>query len=177
MSMADLRTAGLRRSPIAVGALVGLIAAVPTGIVIQLGTDLLPILGGITGSESLVAGWILHLLLSTAFGALFGWHVKWPVFRTLTDTVAGTVLFGVVYGVVWYAYVMIGIVLPGIVELLEVSGEGIPLFNVPGPSGAALLAAGAFAIAYFLYGIILGGGFAILEDVRAEPEPRGPDAD
>lgn len=177
MSLADLRSAGVNRSPIAVGAVAGLVAGVPTGIVLQLGTEVLSILGTAVGTESLVVGWILHLALSALFGALFGWHVKWPVFRTLTDSVGGAVMWGVIFGVVWYAYLMIGIVIPGIVELVWGSGEGAPFPAIPGPTAPSLTAAVAFALAYVLYGVVLGASYAVLEDVRAEPEPRGPDGE
>lgn len=174
MSLADLRSAGVDRSPIAVGAAAGLIAGVPTGVVLQLGTDVLSLLGMIVGTGSPVVGWALHLALSAVFGALFGWHVEWPVFRTLTDTMAGAVMWGVIFGVVWYAYLMIGIVIPGVVELVWGSGEGAPFPVIPGPTVASLNAAVAFALAYVLYGVVLGGSYAVLEDASAEPEPRGP---
>ena len=172
--MTDLRTAGFQRSPAVVGGVVGLIAAVPTGIVLQLGTGIVPILGGISGRESLVVGWIFHLGLDGAFGALFGWHLTWPIFRTLTKTTVGTVLWGILFGVVWYAFLMIGIVVPGTVELIGSSGQGARSFGVPGPAGTSLIAATVFALASLVYGAVLGAGYAVLEDVRAEPEPSGP---
>lgn len=174
--MGRLRTAGVNRSPITVGAIAGLIAGVPMGLIMQFGTDLLPVVGAIFGTQSLLVGWLLHLVTSVVFGALFGWLVTLPVFRTLTDTVAESVLLGVVHAES-LAILMIGVVIPGMVELMDVSGEGVPLLQVPGPSGESLLSAGVFAFAHLVYGVVLGATYAVVEDVREEPEPRGPDSD
>ena len=172
MSLNRLRDAGTERSPVLVSAFVGLLAGIPTGIVLQLGTDLMSVLGGVIGTESVVAGWIVHLALSTVFGAFFGWHVRWPVFRTLTDRVSGSVLWGVIFSIVWYAYVVVGVVIPGLTALL-----GFPMGDVPGPATGGLLPAFAFSIAYIFWGAALGFGYASVEAGSAEPEPRGPDVD
>jgi len=174
--MADLRASGLHSSPIAVGALAGLVAGVPTGLVLQFGTEVLVLLGAFAGG-SVVVGWIVHLLLSAAFGATFGWMVTWPAFRTLTDTMAGALFVGVIHGVVWYAYVVVGIVIPGIVRLLGYEPIGPILSLVPGVTGFSLLTAGAFAVAYVLWGALLGFGYAWFEAESEEPEPRGPDGE
>lgn len=177
MSITNLREAGVERSPIVVGAIVGLLAGIPTGIVLQLGTELMSVFGGIIGTESVVVGWLLHLVMSAVFGAFFGWHVEWPVFRTLTNSVAGSVLWGVIFGIVWYAYVVVGVVVPGVSELLGASSGGHPLGQIPGPALEDLLPAAAFSLAYILWGGLLGFGYATLESERAEPDHRGPDAD
>ena len=174
--MADLRAAGLHTSPITAAAIAGLIAGVPTGIVLHLGTDVMTLLGALAGG-SVVVGWIVHLVLSVAFGAMFGWMVTWPIFRTLTDTMAGSVFVGAIHGVVWYAYVVIGVVIPGIVELLGYDPINVILSLVPGTTGFSLLTAGAFSFAYLAWGALLGFGYAWLEAESEEPEPRGPDGD
>lgn len=174
--MADLRAEGLHVSPIAAATLAGLVAGVPTGIVLQLGTDVMTLLGVFAGGSAVV-GWIVHLVLSAAFGATFGWMVEWPVFRTLTDTTGGSVFLGVIHGVVWFAYVMIGVVVPGIVRLLGYDPVEVVLSLVPGTGGFSLLTAGAFSAAYLLWGALLGFGYAWLEAESEEPEPRGPDGD
>lgn len=174
--MRRVRAAGLERSPILVAALAGLVAGIPMGLIIQFGTELMPIIGAIFGFQSVVVGWVVHLVASTVFGALFGWIVLLPIFRTLTDTVAECILLGVVHAES-LAILMIGIVIPGMVELLGVSGEGVPLLQIPGPAGEALLSAGVFAFAHLIYGVVLGAGYALLEDVSEEPEPRGPDGE
>lgn len=172
MAQSRLREAGVERSPILVGAVMGLLAGLPTGIVLQLGTDLMPVFGGILGSESVVVGWVFHLALSALFGAFFGWHVKWPVFRSLTDSVAGAVMWGVIFGVVWYAYIVIGVIIPGVTTIL-----GLPIGDVPGPALGELSIAVAFSLAYILYGVVLGFGYATVESERTEPDSRGPTAD
>lgn len=175
MTTSEERESGLDRSPVLVGALVGFLAGIAAGIVLQLGTTVMTILGGIAGTESLLVGWLFHLVLSTAFGAFFGWHVEWPVFRTLTNTVSGSVLWGIIFGVVWYAYIVIGVIVPGVVGAF--SGESIPFPALPGPGGQTLLSAFVFSLAYLIYGALLGWGYARLEDVRAEPDRRGPDSE
>lgn len=172
MSSTRLREAGVQRSPIVVGAVVGLLAGIPTGIILQLGTDLMAVFGGILGTESAVVGWVFHLLTSAVFGAFFGWHVRWPVFRTLTNSVSGAVMWGVIFGVVWYAYIVIGVVIPGVTSIL-----GLPIGDVPGPGLEDLTTAAAFSLAYILYGVVLGFGYASVESERAEPDHRGPEAD
>lgn len=174
--MADLRSAGIHTSPILAGTVAGLIAGVPTGIVLHLGTDVMTLLGTIAGG-SVVVGWIVHLFLSAVFGAMFGWTVEWPVFRTLTDTMAGSVFIGAIHGVVWYAYVVVGVVVPGIVELLGYDPINVIMSLVPGTDEFSLLSAGAFSFAYLAWGAILGFAYAWLEAESEEPEPRGPDGE
>lgn len=144
--MADLRSSGLHTTPIVGATIAGLIAAVPTGIVLQHGTDVMTLLGSLAGG-SVVVGWIVHLFLSALFGAMCGWMVEWPLFRTLTDTTGGSVLIGLVHGVVWYAYIVIGIVIPGIVRLLGYDPINVFTSTVPGTDEFSLLSAGAFAFA------------------------------
>lgn len=174
--MADLRAAGLHTSPIVAATAAGLIAGVPTGILLQFGTDVLSLLGIFAGG-SVVVGWIVHLVLSAVFGALFGWMVEWPVFRTLTDTTGGSVFLAVIHGVVWYAYLVIGIVIPGIVRLMGYDPIYVILSLVPGTTGFSLLSAAAFSAAYVLWGLILGLAYAAIEAESAEPQARGPGPD
>jgi len=174
--MADLRAGGLHTSPITAATIAGLVAGVPTGILLQFGTDVLVLLGAFVGGSVLV-GWVVHLVPSAAFGAMFGWMVTWPVFRTLSDTMAGTIFVGVIHGVVWYAYVVIGVGVPGIVRLLGYDPIGPVSSLVPGTTGFSLLTAGVFGLAYVLWGALLGFGYAWLEAESEEPEARGPDGE
>ena len=174
--MSDLRSRGLHTSPIVGGTIAGLIAGIPTGIVLQLGTDVMSLLGFFAGGSAVV-GWIVHLLLSAAFGAQFGWMVEWPLFRTLTDTLGGSILIGVIHGVVWYAYVVVGVVIPGIVRILGYDPINVILSMVPGTNQFSLLSAGAFSFAYLAWGAILGFSYAWVEAEEAEPEARGPDGE
>lgn len=174
--MQDLRSAGLETSPVVAGAIAGLAAGVPTGIVLQLGTDVMSLLGAFAGGSAVV-GWIVHLVLSAAFGAQFGWMVEWPLFRTLTNTTGGSVFLGAIHGVVWYAYIVIGIVVPGIVRLMGYDPINVIMSMVPGTSGFSLLTAGAFSFAYLAWGLMLGFAYAWIEAESAEPEPRGPDGE
>ena len=176
MSNEDLRSRGLHTSPIVAGAIAGLIAGVPTGIVLHLGTDVMSLLGSIAGG-SVVVGWLVHLFLSALFGAQFGWIVEWPVFRTLTNTTGGSVFIGAIHGVVWYAYLVIGVVIPGIVRLLGYDPINVIMSMVPGTDAFSLLSAGAFSFAYLFWGVILGFTYAWVEAEGAEPDPRGPDGD
>jgi hypothetical protein len=171
----DQRTGGLQRSPVLVGALVGFLAGIAAGIVLQFGTSVLTIMGGIVSGGSILVGWALHLALSTAFGAFFGWNVELPVFRTLTNTVNGSILYGIVFGVVWYAYIVIGVIIPALVSAF--AGESISFLALPGPESRTLLSAVMFSSAYMLYGVLLGWGYAVLEDVQAEPDRQGPDSE
>jgi len=171
----DDRTGGFQRSPVLVGALVGFLAGIGAGLVLQFGTEVLTIMGGVVDSESILVGWLFHLALSTAFGAFFGWNVEWPLFRTLTNTVNGSMLYGIVFGVVWYAYIVIGVVIPGLVSAF--AGRSISFLALPGPDQGTLISAVAFSLAYMAYGVLLGWGYATLEDVRAEPDRRGPDSE
>ena len=157
------------------GAIAGLLAGVPTGIVLQVGTDVMTLLGACAGG-SVVVGWLVHLFLSALFGAQFGWMVEWPVFRILTDTVGGSVFIGAIHGAVWYAYIVVGIVIPGIVRLLGYDPINVVMSLVPGPGGFSLLSAGAFSFAYLAWGALLGFGYAGIEAGSEEPEPRGPDS-
>ena len=49
VSSADLRAAGLHVPPVAAGAIAGLVAGVPAGVLLQFGTEVLVLLGAFAG--------------------------------------------------------------------------------------------------------------------------------
>lgn len=144
---------------ILVGGGAGLAGGVAMGIVMQFGTDLLPVLGSVTGEPSLVLGWIVHLLTSVVFGVAFAVLVALPLFHDITRSVAGCVLLGVVHASV-LATAMIGLLLPLVVSVFELSGPGLASPEVPGPVVGGFVGAAVFAGAHLVYGVVLGAVYA-----------------
>jgi len=58
---------------------------------------MVPMIAMMVGSESMVVGWIVHLLISAATGALFV-----TVFGTKVISYQTAILYGAGYGVIWW---------------------------------------------------------------------------
>lgn len=145
----------------------GLAGGVVMGIVLQVGTTLLPVFGRILGAESVVYGWLVHLLASAVFGLLFTVFVAFPVVRELERTVGTSALLGVIHATA-LSYVTIGVLLPAATIAFGI--PDIALFSElsPGPGLGGLVPAAVFSLGHVLYGAVLGIVYALLEDLEWE---------
>lgn len=149
------------------GALGGVLGGIGMGILFQLGTDIMPVLGTFLGEPSALRGWIVHLAISAFLGAAFAVVLGYPPIRDYTasfDTME-YVLSGITY-VYAIAAVTVG-VLPFVLELpgaTEVIDPLIP--REPDQSLTALLPAMVFAVAHLVYGAILGAVYAVVGVTR-----------
>ena len=150
---------------IGVGAVGGVLAGMVMGLLFQVGTGLMPVLGALAGEASILRGWIVHLTVSTLYGVLFAFLVAYPPIRSfLGDFEVDDFAFaGVVYAVVMAAATVS--LLPFVFELPWVTDASTaPFPGVPGPGLLGLIPAAIFGIAHLVYGAILGAVYGIMAD-------------
>lgn len=147
------------------GLIAGFLAAIPMGLILQFGTDLLPVLGSFLGETSLLRGWIVHLLIGLGYGASFAIFVAYPPihdFLPSLDT-AQYVALAVTYTVMVAAFTIS--VLPFVTQLpWETAASNSPFLRVPGRGFGGLIPSAAFAIAHLVFGVVLGAVYAAAED-------------
>ena len=155
--------AALEARAIGVGALAGLVAGVGMGLVLQVGTDLLPLLGAVAGETTLLRGWLVHLGVSALYGILFAVILAYPPVESFLDTFGFReyVLVGIIYGVS-VAAVSIGL-LPFVFDLPWAprptpSASG----TVPASTVGGLVPAAMFGLGHLVYGAIAGAVYAWL---------------
>lgn len=139
------------------GGLGGLVAGIAMGIIFQLGTEVLPVLGAFAGKTTVQRGWIVHLLISITYGTLFAIIAGYPpVQRFLEDFDAFEyVLVGIVYATMVAALSIA--ILPFVFRLPWVTPAARgPFPNIPGPVFGSLLQATMFGLGHLVYGAILG---------------------
>lgn len=156
---------GLEARAVGAGLISGFLAGIPMGLTLQFGTDLLPVLGTIAGGTSAALGWVVHLIISALYGALFAVIVAYPAIHSFVGEFdfRDYALIGITYAVM-IAAVSISI-LPFIFELPWVAGAvQDQLSLVPGPSFGGLVPAAVFAAGHVVYGAVLGGGYAVLKE-------------
>lgn len=167
----DRRLLALESKALVAGSAAGLAAAVPMGVIFQLGTDVLPVLGSFLGAATALRGWIVHLFLGLLYGAVFAVIVAYPPIHSLTPTfgVSEYVLVGITYAVM-VAAVTIG-VLPFVLELPWATPATETQWPfVPGLAPGGLLPAAMFALAHVVYGAVLGAAYLLLGDDAADGE-------
>lgn len=143
------------------GAASGIVAGVGMGIVLQLGTELMPVFGAFAGETSALRGWLVHLVVSLLYGVLFAMIVAYPPIRSFVTELDGPeyLLMGITYAVM-IAAVTIAL-LPFVFELPWVQASfQASARNVPGPDLGGLLPALVFGVAHVVYGGILGFVYA-----------------
>jgi hypothetical protein len=149
------------------GAVGGLAGGIAMGLVLQFGTDLLPVIGRVTGEAAVLRGWLVHLATSVVFGLLFAVFVSTPLVRDLETDVKASALLGVVHASA-LAFVTIGVLLPAATVVLGLSDVDITPHVVPGPGGTGLAEAAFFGLAHVVYGVALGVVYAVVEDLDYE---------
>lgn len=151
---------GIRPRAVGAGLVGGLVAGVVMGIVLQFGTGLIPEFGAFAGERSVLRGWLVHLLLSTAYGVAFAVVVAYPAVRDFFDTFGSTeyVLVGVTYSTM-VAAVTIGI-LPFAFEVPWAPGSRASQRGAVGAGFGGLVPAMLFAVGHLVYGAVLGAVYA-----------------
>ena len=134
----------------------GLIAGVVFGMMMQMMTAPTPdggempviaMIGQIVGSPTAGAGWLYHLFNSAVIGAIFGWLLGDRV-HNYTSGLG----WGAAYGFVWW-------ILGGLI--LMPLFLGMPAFGPLMMEMMRPVAMGSL-MGHLIYGLILGGGFAML---------------
>ncbi len=147
------------------GAVAGLVAGVGMGVLLQAGTDLLPLIGALYGLPTLLGGWLAHLFNSVVFGLLFVAVVTRRLLADYETTAAALVGLGVGYGAA------LGVLTGGILLPLWLSAAGaadlpVPLFPVPGVA-TDFVTPLVLGVAHLVYGALLGGVYAFLHGPAA----------
>lgn len=98
-------------------------------------------------SSSLVVGWLYHLFNSAVIGGIFGW-----LLGARSQQLSMAIGWGTAYGFAWWIL--------GALILMPLF-LGMPPFAPLQMEGMRRVAMGSL-MGHLLYGMILGGGFAIL---------------
>jgi len=98
------------------GVMGGVVGGVVFGMLMQM-MGVMPMIAMMVGSESVVVGWILHLIISVVTGALFVVTIGKNV-----TTYGRGIGMGVVYGMIWW-------VLGALVIMPVVLGMGVQFAN------------------------------------------------
>ncbi|GAB3697798.1 hypothetical protein GCM10028858_10410 [Halorubrum pallidum] len=134
----------------------------------------MPIIRALVGVETVLAGWTVHLFNSTLFGGLFVAIFDRSLFAELQTDLGGclslrvghSALLGVITG---------GLLLPTALAIEGATSLPVPTLPVPGLT-ASLEFGAVIAVARLLYGLVLGGTFAVftVTDEPSEPIPADP---
>lgn len=143
------------------GAASGFVGGIGMGIILHLGTDLMPVLGAFAGETTAPRGWIVHLVMSMSYGAVFALIVSYPLIQRFLGSVGvPDYLFGGVIYAAMIAAVTIAL-LPFVLELPWITASAqSPV--VPGPELFGLLSAAMFGLGHLVYGAILGTVYAAI---------------
>ncbi|QLG62409.1 hypothetical protein [Halorarum salinum] len=153
----DGREAGLHPW---IGALVaGLLAGLSMGVVLSVGTELMPLIGALYGMESVLGGWIAHLANSVVFALLFAAVLSRDIVRHESFTLSTYLGIGIGYGAV------LGVVTAGVLFPLWLdagTGVGLPFPFLPFPgTGDWFVSSLVLGLAHLVYGAVLGPAYAV----------------
>jgi len=156
---------------IGVGAVGGFVAGIAMGLILQFGTDLMPVIGALGGEPTALRGWLVHLMVSALYGASFAVIVAFPPIRDFLGTFGPLeyVMVAIVYAVTMAAVTIS--LLPFVYELPWATPPGGPAEGGPGPSIGGLVPAAMFALAHVVYGAVLGVAYAFM---AGPPEAAAP---
>lgn len=144
------------RSDVLNGVASGLLGGIVFGIMMQMMTaptpdggrmPMMAMVAAVIGSESIAVGWVYHLFNSAVIGAIFGW-----LLGSRSHRFAPAIRWGAGYGFVWW--ILGGLIL---MPLLLGMPAFVPLMMEP----MRPVAMGSL-VGHLIYGVILGGGFAML---------------
>jgi hypothetical protein len=154
------------QSRIISGGLAGLSAGVVFGVMMQMMNaptpqggqmPMMAMVAMVVGSSSLVVGWIYHLFNSLVIGAIFGWLIGDRVI-----SMGSGLGWGVLYGVAWWIL--------GAQILMPLALGMSPFASIMMPS-MRMVAMGSL-IGHMIYGLMLGGLFAVISARLARPVAR-----
>lgn len=137
-------------SKIVAGALAGIVAGLVFGMMMQMMTaptpegarvPMMAMVAMVVRSESLVVGWLYHLVNSAVIGALFGW-----LLGARTTTYRSGATLGAAWGVVWWVL--------GALILMPLF-LGMPVFAPLRMAPMRPVAMGSL-VGHLIYGILVG---------------------
>jgi hypothetical protein len=144
------------RSDINNGIAAGLVGGVVFGIMMQMMTaptpeggqmPMITMVAKVVRSDSIAAGWLYHLFNSAVIGAIFGW-----LLGSRSRSFGTGLGWGAAYGFAWW--IVGGLILMPLFL-------GMPAFAPLQMAPMRPVAMGSL-VGHLIYGVILGGGFAML---------------
>ncbi|WP_248516227.1 hypothetical protein [Salinarchaeum laminariae] len=127
----------------------GLIAGLVMGVILQAGNGIIATIGSVSGSSSMLIGWIVHLLLSVVFAAGFLVVLASKPIEVAFDTPTDTLLLGLIYGA------LLGSVTWGFVIPVSVGFESaFPLDFSPKATSVARFSI-VLGLGHLTYGLVL----------------------
>ena len=160
----------MMRTRVFAGAVAGIAAGLVFGVMMQMmsaptpdggAMPMMAMVAMVVRSQSLVVGWLYHLLNSAVIGALFGALLGGRAHEYL-----GGLRWGAVWGVIWWvlgALILMPILL------------GMPTFAALRMPPMRPVAMGSL-VGHLVYGLILGAVFVRLRRVSGAAEAASPDA-
>ncbi len=142
------------------GAVGGLVAAAVMGVVLHGLLGLMPTIGALVGIETVLAGWIVHLVNGTLFGLAFVAIFDRAFFDDLAEDVGDCVALGVVHSAL-LGMITGGLLLPVSMALAGATSLPVPTLPIPGIDAGVEFAV-VIAVAHLLYGIVLGYVYGVL---------------
>jgi len=145
------------RSDISNGIAAGLLGGVVFGIMMQMMNaptpeggqmPMMAMVAKVVRSDSMAAGWIYHLFNSSVIGGIFSW-----LLGNRSPRIGAGLGWGALYGFIWWIL--------GALILMPLF-LGMPTFAPLTMAPMRPVAMGSL-MGHLIYGIILGGGFAILK--------------
>jgi hypothetical protein len=139
------------------GIAAGLVGGVVFGIMMQMMTaptpeggqmPMMAMVAKVVRSDSIAVGWIYHLFNSAVIGGIFGW-----VLGSRSHSYGPALGWGTAYGFAWW--IVGGLILMPLFL-------GMPAFAPLQMEPMRPVAMGSL-VGHLIYGIILGGGFAMLK--------------
>ncbi|ELZ42317.1 hypothetical protein C471_04730 [Halorubrum saccharovorum DSM 1137] len=140
------------------GAVGGVIAGAAMGLVLHGALGLMPTIGALVGTETVAAGWAVHLFNSALFGALFVAVFDRAFFDELRADVGGCLSLGVAHSAL-LGVITGGLLLPTALAIEGATSLPVPTLPVPGLTASFEFGA-VIAVAHLLYGLVLGRVFA-----------------
>ncbi|WP_241430031.1 hypothetical protein [Halorubrum lipolyticum] len=128
------------------------------GLVLHGALGLMPTIGALVGVETVAAGWAVHLINSTAFGALFVAVFDRAFFDDLRTDIGGCLSLGVAHSAL-LGVITGGLLLPTAIAIAGATSLPVPTLPVPGLTASFEFGA-VIAVAHLLYGLVLGRVFA-----------------
>jgi uncharacterized membrane protein YagU involved in acid resistance len=117
---------------------------------------MISMIGGLVGSESVTAGWLVHLVISAALGLGFALTLG-----AMAHSFGAGALYGLLYGAVWWVL--------GPLLIMPVLMGGSPFPPIEQPQIMSL-------VGHLIYGVVLGLVYVAVHDRALEARPAAREA-
>ena len=154
------RFAAGARNALGAGLVGGFVGGVGMGIVLHVGSNMMPLVGALYGWPTALGGWVAHLVHSVLLGVLFAALASRRGLRAQTSTVGGCVAVGIAYAAA-IGLATGGLMLPVSLNAIGAQTLPDPYFPIPGVLGGVLVVI-SVGVAHVVYGLLLGATFGYL---------------